>query len=56
MKIVAWIVLVLNGLAVLLVPFAFGKPRPPIDAGSYLMYLFGAALATAICGRVLGWW
>lgn len=56
MKVLAGILLALNAVLVVAEPFFFGQARPPLGPKSYMATLIGAATATALCGRILGWW
>lgn len=56
MRILAWVVLVLNGVLIVCEPFIFGKSRGVYGPTSYMATLLGFCMMLCLCGRVLGWW
>lgn len=52
----AWFAIVGSGLAVLLIPFSFGKSEGIYTPLKWIGNVLEFVLNLALAGRVLGWW
>lgn len=52
----AWVLLVLIGLAFLLSPIQVGKPREPLGPVFVMLSGISFGIYLLVCGRVLLWW